>query len=123
MRRYFWIGFVFVAATAVMAYVLFRFDPCDAIIERVVPSPGNGKVLTVFHRDCGATVDFNTQVSLVPSGRKFSFDDYPPFFGVSGKYPLSVTWMSESRIRIVVPALEKIYRKAKQVDGVSITYR
>jgi hypothetical protein len=123
MRRWFWVGFAFIAVGAVAVCFFARFDPCDTVIERVIPSPDNGKALIVFRRDCGATVDFNTQVSVVPSGRKFSFDDYPPFFGISGKPALNVVWLSGNRVRIVIPRSEKIFRRAKESEGISVTYQ
>jgi hypothetical protein len=80
MRRYLSLGYAVIAAGAVATWLYARFDPCDTAIERVVPSPDNSRPPIVFHRDCGATVDFNTQVSLVPSGQQFSFDRFPAVF-------------------------------------------
>ncbi len=121
MRR--WVGFAFIAVGAMAVYFFARFDPCDTLIEHVVPSPDNDKALIVFHRDCSATVDSNTQVSVVPSRRSFSFDNYPPFFGISGKPALNVVWLSGYRMRIVVPTSEKIFRRSKEIEGISVIYQ
>jgi len=46
-------------------------DPCGNEVLASVTSPDGGVVAVVFQRDCGATTDFSTQVSAVPSGAKF----------------------------------------------------
>lgn len=122
MRRWFWGGFAIIAICASAIVFLNRFDPCDTVVERVLPSPKKNMSLVVFRRDCGATVDFNTQVSLLPAGKSFDVDAYPPFFGVSGRSNVSVDWLSENRVRIVAPKSENVFHRAGSVGAVVVTY-
>ena len=107
-----------------LAYRLIStFDSCDTRVERSIASPDGKKVAVVFHRDCGATVDFNTHVSLVPVGKVFSFQGYPPAYSGSGEATLPVSWLASNKLQIVLPRGEKIYRHDRAVDGVTMVYR
>jgi hypothetical protein len=46
-------------------------DPCGNEVISEVPSPDRRLKAIVFERDCGATTDFSTQVSVMPSGQQF----------------------------------------------------
>jgi len=123
MRLYLWAGLVVIAACAGAVYFLTHFDPCDTSVEQIIPSPGGDRILVVFHRDCGATTDFNTQISVAPAGQKFSFDDDPPFFGVTGQYALDARWLSATRIHVAVPVSGKVFRKRALIGDIAIDYR
>jgi hypothetical protein len=115
---------IIVPALAFVAalYWLASFDICDTVIERQIPAPDNRYKLVIFKRDCGATVDFNTQVSLMPRDRSFSFDKYPAFFSIAGQHELNVRWLSSNRIRLVIPSGDRVYRQERSVGFVSIVY-
>lgn len=123
MRLYPWAGLVVIAACAGAVYFLTHFDPCDTSVAQVIPSPSGDRILVVFHRDCGATTDFNTQASIAPAGRKFSFDDDPPFFGMTGQYALDARWLSGNRISIAAPGSGKIFRKEMRIGNIAVDYR
>lgn len=122
-RRYVWLfGLAAICAAAALLYRYADLDICDTTIERSVPSPDGVRRLVIFHRDCGATVDFNTQVSVVPAGGSFSFEKHPAFFVLTGKYALPAVWLSPHVVRIFVPRGKKISRARVQVDGIAVRY-
>ena len=49
---------------------------CDNEISQSISSPSGAMKTVVFHRECGATVGFNTQVSILPSNRRLPDDVY-----------------------------------------------
>lgn len=113
---------VLILALAAISYRIMTFDICDTRIDRKIPGPGNGLDLVIFHRDCGATVDFNTQASLVPNGRGFSFDRYPAFFSIAGQHTLDVRWLSPKKIQLLIPSGDKIYRQDRKIGSVFVIY-
>jgi hypothetical protein len=66
-------GVVFAATVAVsLFFELDRMVGCgDRELNRQ-PSPDAQHVVIVFERDCGATTDFSTQVSVLPVGTQLS---------------------------------------------------
>jgi hypothetical protein len=50
------------------------FDPCGNQVVQVIPSPDGKLKAVVFERDCGATTEFSTQVSILPAGDKLLND-------------------------------------------------
>jgi hypothetical protein len=104
-------------------YGVETFDPCETEVVKTLPSPNGDRNLIVFHRDCGATTDFNTQISLLPSGQRFSFDKFPAFFSVGGSYDLKVNWLSNDEIQITVPKAERVYRRDRSPRGAVVVYR
>jgi hypothetical protein len=111
-------------AVGVFAYrSISSFDICDTRVERRITSPDGKWVAVVFHRDCGATVDFNTHVSLVPAGKVFSFHGYPPAYSGGGDAALTVSWLAANRLQIGLPLGEKVYRRDRAADGIAIVYR
>ncbi len=104
-------------------YFVSTFDACETRISEDSISPDGKHRLVVFHRDCGATVDFNTQASVVPAGASFSFDGNPPFVSVSGDKGLDVHWTESGAISVTFPRAEKIHRKDDVASGIPVQYR
>src|SRR5258706_10704726 len=60
-----------VVALGILAYLMVgRFDKpmCGVSVLRRVPSPDGRLEAVVFERDCGASTDFGTNLSLVKTG-------------------------------------------------------
>ncbi|HWA69413.1 MAG TPA: hypothetical protein VG821_06230 [Rhizomicrobium sp.] len=111
-----------IAACTTAVYWVVNFDPCTTELAQAIPSPDGEKTLVIFHRDCGATVDFNTHLSVTLASQKFSFDQFPPVFSVGGE-KLRARWISSDEIEITRPAGERIYRQGSRSGNVSIVYR
>jgi hypothetical protein len=81
----------------------------------------NGKLdVVVYNRNCGATTGFNTQVSIVPTGQE------PKGSGtvliLDGTVPLKVNWTSETSLTLFGMRSARVFHKAKQSKGVTISY-
>jgi hypothetical protein len=102
-------------------YEIVNFDICDTVVVQTLPALDGARKLVVFHRACGATVDFNTHASIVPAGQSFSFDGNPAFVSVSGK-TLVTRWLARDKVLVLSPRGEKIFRQMRESDGVTILY-
>ena len=114
---------VLVAITVCAYRFIATLDICDTRIDHEISSPDGKRIAVIFHRDCGATVDFNTQVSVVPAGTVFSFNDYPAIYSSGGESELPVSWLAPDKLQIILPRSEKIYRRDRSAGGVAITYK
>lgn len=52
---------------ALLSFIFPDFDPCVNDMVGQVQSPDGQFKAVIFERDCGATTDFSTQVSIVPT--------------------------------------------------------
>jgi hypothetical protein len=87
---------------------------CETVIRRSIPSPDGNKSIVLFGRECWATVGFNTQVSIAPTGSSFSADTYPAFFLVSGLQVVMARWLQEKAIEIsIIPGAQKSVQTRK----------
>lgn len=111
-------------------------DMCATTVIDQVASP-NGKLKAVeFQIDCGATSDFNSQVTIVSGNKDVSQkDSLPKSFFVAdrdhGRAPegkergpeLRLNWLSDSRLEIQHHELARVIRAEKSSKGVTIDYR
>ena len=121
--RYAVMGTLLFVGLAACVYFASTFDVCETRISADKTSASGKHRLVVFHRDCGATVDFNTQVSLVPADAVFSFDANPAFVSVSGDMGVDAHWTAKGAILVMLPRAEKIYRKDDAASGIRVEYR
>ena len=74
-------------------------SPCDDTLKSKAVSPDGQLVASVFERNCGATVDFASIVSLAStSARPLRTDDF--LFVVKGRPDISVTWSGPNSLVI-----------------------
>src|SRR4051794_31466461 len=104
MRRTIWMAAILLGATA----------GCNSLcgneeVTRVL-SPGGTVEAVVFGRDCGATTDFTTQISIVPKGGSVQSGAGNAFVGDSnhgeaprakwGGPPVDVKWIADRHLVI-----------------------
>jgi hypothetical protein len=58
------VGALIAAGTVYVSYLVGDFGECTAIARNSIPSPDGKRYIAVFGTECGATVAFNTQVSI-----------------------------------------------------------
>jgi len=107
----------------VVSSVMDDFAACKLTILSSIASPGRSKELVTFSRECNATVSFNTQMSVTPSGRPFSPEQSPPFFVVLQAPRITAGWVSEDLVEVGVPAEAAVRRRETSVGNVRIVYR
>jgi hypothetical protein len=120
---------VFVGVTLVASFLLSTeacSDLCgNRVIETVLAPEGKTKAL-VFERDCGATTDFSTHVSILDgsealprtAGNVFTAD------GDHGAATMTVRvhWVSPNHLVVSFPARARVFRQQAEVSGVRISY-
>lgn len=117
---------------ALLSFIFPDFDPCVNDMVGQVQSPDGQFKAVIFERDCGATTDFSTQVSIVPTstplpdtaGNVFVTDGNhgaaPP--GRGGGPNVWVKWLNPKLIKIVYDKRAATYKMEKQYQNINITY-
>ncbi len=93
---------------------------CQNEIIESHPSPDGAKKAVVFQRGCGATVGFNTQVSILAA--EADTPDKANVLVMNGKVPLRIQWKSDSSISISELPSKEIFKQETEAEGVQITY-
>ena len=105
---------------------LLALSACGVCSDQVLSesSPdGGGVTATVFVRNCGATTDFSTIVSL--HGSKDGFrSDRDVVFVVKGRPEVKATWDGPRTLAITCPGCLRanIYRQVTAVADMDIIY-
>jgi len=101
---------------------------CSNQIRREIPS-ANGKMkAVVFQRDCGATVGFNSQVSVLPSGSKLPNDGGNVFVadGGQGNEPsgpfVAVSWTNDSELLVTYDKQARVFHNESSVGNIRVRY-
>jgi hypothetical protein len=94
---------------------------CENEVSQTLPSPSGAMKAVVFHRACGATVGFNTQISIVPSNQRLP-DDSGNAMIIDSDVPLTVHWNSDSVLRVSGVTNAQVFKQETSVRGVSIVY-
>jgi hypothetical protein len=105
---------------------------CANHVVKEIGSPNGPFKAVVFERDCGATTDFSTQVSVLASGEKPANERGNVFIadGNRGKVPvdsngainLTVVWKDAGQLEIGYPGAARVFRKAPDYKGVRVSY-
>ena len=118
------------AATALLlAGVSCGVDPCGTELIRETLSQ-DGKVKAVlFLRNCGATTDYMTSVSLVSPSESLTDDSrfFTPrrlgnIFRVKGVVPASVAWRSPSELTIAYAHGAEVSLRQRVHGEIRVTY-
>ena len=96
-------------------------DMCGSELIQESESP-NGKLKAVsFLYNCGATTDFSTQVSILDLDE--AIDSSGNVFTSKGKNNIRITWISNNELIIENTKSLNTYKKEKEFDSVSVTYK
>jgi hypothetical protein len=94
---------------------------CENEISQTVVSPSGNMKAVVFNRGCGATVDFNTQVSLLPASARLPNNGGNVLI-VDDTVPLKIEWESDAVVRITGQLDTQILKQEAAVSGVQVAY-
>ena len=108
-------------------------DLCGNYIGKEVLSPDSKWKAVVFERDCGATTDFSTQISLIngnqslphgSSGNVFTADSGRDKVrvDVKGILPIDLNWESNNTLVVRYPARARVFTQVLQYKGVALRY-
>jgi hypothetical protein len=97
-------------------------SPCENEVTQSVLAPSGRLKAVVFNRGCGATVGFNTQVSIIEAGRDLPNDGGNVLI-TDDKVDLSLQWTSDKALTIFGPLAGRAFKKESELPGVQISYR
>lgn len=108
------------------------FGSCENKIISTYPSPKGDYKAIIFSRDCGATTDFNTQISILDKGEELADDGGNTFIADTdhGAVPaaswggpdVNVIWSGESNLLISYDPKTRVFKKEHIVHGVKIAF-
>jgi hypothetical protein len=124
---------VVVGAGLLGAARLFTFDMCGNRVVAEIKSPDGMYKAIEFERDCGATTDFSTQVSVIQPNKHLGSDSTGNAFAAdsnhgivpvndAGVLDLDIRWLSNNTLQIDYPAGARVFSQNHKVGGVSIQY-
>jgi hypothetical protein len=123
-----WLTVFFIAAVAFLSIAgVIRLtsaafdDVCgnDSVVETISPN-GQLKAVT-FRRNCGATTDYSTHVSILPASRKLPNESGNVF--VRNHEPaLVVRWIDDQHLSISGGGASTSFKRLSEFKGVYITY-
>jgi hypothetical protein len=109
---------------------LLARSQCDNAILTEVPAPDRRMRAIVFQRDCGATTDLSTQVSLLSGSRPLPNDGGNVFIadtdhgrapaGPGGGPVVQVRWVEPRELEVHHDARARVFSADSLVNGVSI---
>jgi hypothetical protein len=108
-------------------------DMCGNTIVQVIESPDKQHKIVVFERNCGATTDFSTQISILNAEEELGKDDNGNVFSADsdhGKAEINsenivnveAEWNGNSDIVIRYDEKVQVFRAEKQTEGITISY-
>ena len=125
-------GLLFLFTLVITSCLFFDPDGCGNEVLQEIPSPDKNLKAVIFHRDCGATTDFSTQVSIIAidkvlpneAGNIFVCDsDHGKTpAGSGGGPPIEVRWKQDGVLEIVHDSDVRIIFAATNLDKIKIEY-
>jgi hypothetical protein len=94
---------------------------CGNEVLNETPAPGDRNRAIVFERDCGATTDFSTQVSILGKNQA-ARNEGGNVFVAGSKLSVSVRWTSPDHLVITYPAQAKVFLRQTKLGGVTVSY-
>ena len=94
---------------------------CENEQIAVSPSPSGSTRAVVFNRSCGATVGFNTQVSVL-RGKSPPPNEPGNTLILEGQVPLRLLWKSESELTVVGSLGSKPFKREGKIGAVAVVY-
>jgi hypothetical protein len=113
--------FAAVAVTFMLALSGCEAPPCKNEISARVPSPSGRLEAIIFSRGCGATTDFNTQLSVLPKGGVPAGTGNALILG--GSVPLTLAWRGETALVVKGLAGSEVFKQEGRAHGASVSYQ
>lgn len=124
--------FLAVVALVVCAFWYLTQDLCANSVLAETIAPGGQVKAVIFVRDCGATTDFSTQISILTASEALSNGTGNIFVADSdhGKAPrgpgggpgIRATWLSDQQLRVEHHALARVFKSKLFRENVKVEY-
>lgn len=86
-------------------------------------SPDRMLVATLFDRDCGATTDFSTMISVTRNTQSFA-DESALFLVAKGQKNISLKWVGPRTLYVECAGCtaSTVFKQIKSQDGIEVKY-
>jgi hypothetical protein len=120
-----------VIALAGLLFLAGCSDDCNNTPVTILKAPDGLHTAIVFQRDCGATTDFSTQISVLTAGENSpgngtvfiaDTDNGAAIPGNWGDPQAEITWIENDHLIVRYAAKSRIFKQDEQVSGVTISY-
>lgn len=108
---------VLVAAAIVWVW----WNSCGNVEQQRVSSPDGKRDIVVFERDCGATTDFSTQVSIIRRGGRLPHSAGNTYI-YGHRVPIAVAWQSKGVAEVRYPPGFRGLHEWTRAGGVSVRF-
>jgi hypothetical protein len=99
----------------------FSLVSCEDRIKTEAKSPNGSWIATSYERDCGATTDYSSIVSIRSATAQFNSEKQIPIFVEQGQDDIELKWTSPNTL-VIGSKLSKNYKKSEEFEGISIKY-
>lgn len=94
---------------------------CGNEVQQTILSPSGNLAAAVLTRNCGATTDFSTQVSVIPAGQSLP-NEAGNTFVLAGQRALSLQWQTGALLRIRGTGPSVFKKNESRANGVEVRY-
>ena len=115
-------------------YGFYRFSEweCENQIVSEIPNPDKTLKAVIFRRNCGATTDFSTEISVLQISKSLPDHDGNIFTADTnhgrarsaawGGPEAKVYWETSRKLIIEHQIMARVFKAEKQIDGVVVEY-
>jgi hypothetical protein len=134
-------SFRYATLAAFVTLACGKMDPCGNEVISRVAAPGGRLEAIIFERDCGATTDFSTQVSVLPTNAEFL--ERPSFWtatqqgnvlvvdgdhgaapaGQGGGPSVQATWKDDHTLILGYHPKARVFRVVESLEGIRILHQ
>jgi hypothetical protein len=118
-------GLLACGVTAFLAVDWLFGKLCSTTVYRELLSPSQTQKVVIFERNCGATTDFSTGVSVIETGRSLPNQggNVLHIEGHPESTLIEAAWLDEHHLLIHYPAGQTVYRAETQLGAILVRYR
>ena len=121
------------AALFIASLSLSDCDMCRNSVMRQIKSPDRQYQAVIFERDCGATSDFSTQISIIRADKSLRQNEVGNIFradsdhgavpvDAKGLIAVDVQWVDKRTLSIAYPAKARVFSHEPTAGDVAVRY-
>jgi hypothetical protein len=100
----------------------YGFGTCENEAAQYLSSPGGQYRAVIFYRNCGATTNFVTNVSLLKELEIVNHSETGNLLVASGKLPIQLNWTSATHLIVTYPTGSEPRLIKPAYEGVTVDY-
>ncbi|MGY8908899.1 MAG: DUF5412 family protein [Flavobacteriales bacterium] len=112
---------VFIYFCFIFSSILGSNDMCGNTIIETKFSPNQNNKIVLFHRSCGATTGFSTQVSILEKDNDLEIENSAIL--IIDKDSLDIKWINDDEVSIEINKNSEVFKKQNHFNGIKINYK